>query len=118
MNTDRFRDRLLEERQRVVDAIEYLHRENAGSLADEEEVGAYDNHPGDVATITLDREMDYSLEDNASAVLAAIDAALGRIDDGSYGRCVRCGKPIGEERLEARPWATLCIDDKRREEQG
>jgi DnaK suppressor protein len=49
--------------------------------------------------------------------LGQIEAALARIEDGSYGRCAICGKPIGEERLRAVPWATLCIDDQRRQEQ-
>ena len=62
--------------------------------------------------------MDYSLEENSAHVLDEIDAALARIDDGSYGTCSRCGKPIGEERLEAMPYATLCIDCKRLEERG
>ncbi len=47
-----------------------------------------------------------------------IEAALGRIDDGTYGRCVNCGRPIAAERLEAVPYATLCIDDKRAVESG
>lgn len=116
VDTERFRTRLEDERRRVVDAIEYLHRENPGSL--EEETGelvsgSADQHMGDTATATYDRELDYTLEGNSEEVLRAIDAALARIDEGSYGTCERCGKPIGEERLEARPWATLCIDDQR-----
>jgi RNA polymerase-binding protein DksA len=59
-----------------------------------------------------------TLEENSAHVLAEIDAALARIDAGTYGICVRCGKPIGQERLEALPWATLCIDDKRKQERG
>ena len=46
--------------------------------------------------------------------LKEIEAALGRIDDGTYGACQLCGKPIGAERLRALPWARLCIDDQRR----
>jgi DnaK suppressor protein len=46
-------------------------------------------------------------------VLAEIDAALRRIDDGTFGACAVCGAPIGEERLEAVPYARLCIEDKR-----
>jgi RNA polymerase-binding transcription factor len=46
----------------------------------------------------------------------AIDAALARIDAGTYGICVNCGSQIAPERLEAMPWATLCIDCKRKEE--
>ncbi|MDX6514567.1 MAG: DnaK suppressor protein, partial [Gaiellaceae bacterium] len=61
---------------------------------------------------------DFTLEENAEQVLSAIDAALERIEAGTYGLCTRCGKPISIERLEALPWATLCIDDKRLEERG
>lgn len=119
VDVEHFRRRLQDERERVVAAIDNLHRENPGSLEDEtgELVsGSGDNHIGDLATATYDRELEYGLEENSEQVLAAIDAALRRIDDGSYGTCVKCGRPIGEERLEARPWATLCIDDQRREE--
>jgi RNA polymerase-binding protein DksA len=62
--------------------------------------------------------MDYTLEENSEAVLAAIDAALRRIEDGTYGTCQRCGNPIAPERLEALPYAELCIDCKRRVERG
>ena len=54
-----------------------------------------DNHLGDVATATFDREMASTLEDNSTHVLAEIDAALQRIDEGTYGLCEKCGKPIG-----------------------
>ena len=114
-DTDRFKQALLEERKRLVDAIEYLHSENPGSMEEEsgEEAGI-DNHPGDLATITLDREIDYTLEEADERVLAAIDEALARIEEGTYGICKVCGQPISEERLEARPWADLCIDDARK----
>jgi DnaK suppressor protein len=58
------------------------------------------------------------LEDNAEHLLSSIDAALARIEDGTYGRCERCGEPIAEERLEALPYATRCIECKRLEERG
>ena len=120
VDTDRFRGVLQDERQRVVDAISYLHEETAGSLEDETEeiLGTSDNHLGETATATLDREIDYTLEGNSHGILSAIDEALARMDEGTYGICRRCGRPIGEERLEAIPWATLCIDDKRRDERG
>ena len=51
-------------------------------------------------------------------MLACIDAALGRIDAGSYGKCERCAEPISDERLEALPYATKCIECKRLEERG
>lgn len=119
VDTERFRTQLLEERKRVVDAIENIHNENPGSLGEEtDELTFQDNHPGDVATATFDREMASTLEENSNHVLGAIDAALQRIENGTFGTCEKCGKPIPEERLEALPWATLCIDCKRRQERG
>jgi RNA polymerase-binding protein DksA len=117
LETDRFRTMLEEERARVIAAIEYLHAENPGTIEDETgEESAFDNHLADTATVTFDREMDYTLEDSSEAVLAAIDAALARIDAGTYGRCLRCGSAIAEERLEAVPYAELCIECKRKAE--
>lgn len=114
MNAERFREPLLEERRRVTEAIEYLHAENAGSMDEEiPETGM-----ADTATVTIDRELDYSLEEHSAHVLREIEAALGRIDNGTFGTCTRCGKPIGEERLEAMPYVTLCIECKRLEERG
>jgi RNA polymerase-binding protein DksA len=118
IDTEHFRTRLQEERKRVKEAIDYLHEENPGNVQDETQDSTADNHPADVATVTFDRELDYSLEENEERLLEAIDAALARIDDGTYGICSTCGQPIGEERLEALPWTTQCIDCKRKEERG
>lgn len=117
IETEEFKERLLAERQRVRETIEHLHRENAGSLEDElSELSTADNHPGDVATATFDRELDEGLEEGAERRLAQVDAALARIEDGSYGTCEACGRPIAAERLRAAPWVTLCIDDQRKQD--
>ncbi len=116
IDTDRFRELLIDSRKHVVDALEYLHVENPGSIEDETDEMPIDNHLAETASVTYDREIDYSLEENSVQVLAAIDAALQRLDEGTYGKCQRCGQQISEERLEAIPYATLCIDCKRREE--
>jgi RNA polymerase-binding protein DksA len=115
LDTERFRTILVEERQRVLDAISYLHEETPGSLADETEeiVGSADNHPAETASATLDREIDYTLEENSENVLKEIDRALQKIEAGTFGICENCGKAIQPERLEAMPWVTLCIDCKR-----
>ena len=81
-------------------------------------IGASDNHLGDAAAGTLDREIDYTLEENSEQVLAQIDAALAGSTTGTFGTCASCGKPIAEERLEAMPWASLCIDCQREVERG
>jgi RNA polymerase-binding protein DksA len=119
IDTERFRGALLDERRRVEHALATLRDEHRGSLDDEvEEIGASDNHLAETATATLGREIDYTLGENSGQMLAAIDAALKRIDEGTYGTCVSCGEQIRYERLEATPWASLCIDCKRRSEGG
>ncbi len=121
VDTERFRKLLLEKRQAVVEALEYLHKEHPGSLKEEtgELVsGSADQHMADTATETVDREIDYTLEETDERLLQAIDDALARIEAGTYGTCVNCGAQIAPERLEAMPWATLCIDCKRKEERG
>lgn len=121
VDTDRFRRLLTERREAVAAALDHLHKENAGSLEDEtgELVsGSADQHPADTATETVEREIGNTLEDHDERVLEAIDAALERIEGGTYGKCVNCGAQIPEERLEAMPWATLCIECKRKEERS
>jgi len=94
----------------------------AHSVVESDETGgelssaAGDQHLGDHASELVDREVDESLEENAEQIGREIEAALARIDDGTYGTCVKCGKPIPEARLEAVPYATLCIECKRLEE--
>jgi RNA polymerase-binding protein DksA len=118
LDTAEFRRLLEEQRAAVVAAIEYLHRENPGSMSDELNVVSPDNHMAETASVTIDREIDYTLEENEEEVLAAIDAALARIEEGTYGRCQRCGQQVAGERLRALPYATLCIDCKRKDERG
>jgi RNA polymerase-binding protein DksA len=118
IDTDHFRTALLEERERVQKAIANLRDDHPGTLDDEVEeiAGSSDNHLAETATATLDREIDFTLEENSGQVLAEIDAALKRIEDGTYGKCTKCGKEIAPERLEVYPWASLCIDDARQAE--
>jgi RNA polymerase-binding transcription factor len=121
LDVERFRGLLLERREAVMNALDNLHKENAGSLEDEtgELVsGSADQHMADTATETVEREIGNTLEEHDERLLEAIGAALQRIENGTYGKCVNCGAQIPEERLEAMPWATLCIECKRKEERG
>ncbi len=117
IDVEHFRALLLEERVRVAGAAEYMHKEAAPSPDDEGELPSETNL-ADQATDLLEREIDWTLEENSEHVLAEIDAALARIDAGTYGICEPCGKPIDTDRLEALPWATLCLEDRRKEERG
>jgi DnaK suppressor protein len=114
---DGFRTLLLAERARLQGAVDHIHAEHPGSIEDElGEIGGggSDNHLGDTASATFDRELDEGLEDGAKQTLADIEAALARIDSGTYGICEICGKPIGADRLRVIAWARFCIDDQRR----
>jgi DnaK suppressor protein len=111
LDLERFRRVLEGERDRLQHAAQAVHHD--GSLLEESgdlAIGSGD-HIADSATETYMRELDGGLEENAGHVLVEIEAALARIDDGTYGLCAVCGSPIGEERLQAVPYATLCIDD-------
>ena len=118
IDIESYRAALLEERQRVERAIANLREDHPGTPDDEaEEIsGTSDNHLAETASVTLNREIDYTLEENSGQVLTEIDSALKRIDDGTYGVCTDCGQEIAPARLEAYPWASLCIDDARKAE--
>ena len=120
IDTYRFREALLEERKRVEHALATLRDQHPGSPDEEvEELPATsDNHLAETAAATLGREIHYTLGENSGHVLVDIDAALKRIDEGTYGTCVSCGNEIPLGRLEAHPAASLCIDCKRRAEGG
>ncbi len=116
LDLDHFKRELEAERERLESARTAVDHE--GSLLEESgdiSIGQGD-HLADSATETFMRELDEGLEENAENLLAEVEAALGRIEDGTYGICAACGKPIAAERLEAVPYATLCIDDKRAQE--
>jgi DnaK suppressor protein len=113
-----FRERLEGERARLAHARSAVHHD--GSLLEETgdlAIGSGD-HLADSATETYLRELDGGLEENADHLLTEIEAALGRIDDGTYGICVTCGQPIATERLEAVPYAARCVEDARALEIG
>jgi DnaK suppressor protein len=65
------------------------------------------------ATHVFEQQRDLALRDHNQQHLGAVDAALARLAAGTYGRCTSCGNPIAPERLEALPWAALCIDCQR-----
>ena len=76
------------------------------------------NHPdlADRASSETDRAIELRARDRQRKLIAKIDAALGRIEDGTYGYCEETGEPISIRRLEARPIATLSIDAQERHE--
>ena len=114
VDLDDRRSRLLDLRSRVLGAA---HDIVEGDVDDGElSSAAGDQHLADHASEMLDREVDESLEENAELLVRDIDQALRKIDDGTYGKCERCGQDIPEERLDAVPYASLCVSCKQLEE--
>ncbi|MGH3585221.1 MAG: TraR/DksA family transcriptional regulator [Pseudonocardia sp.] len=92
-----------------MERIAALERQIAG-LAEEQALTAHDDeHDPEGVTIASQRAQLLGLRDGARRDLAAVDRAVDRLAGGRYGRCVRCGKDVGEARLEALPAAETCI---------
>lgn len=103
------RERLVSEVQHVVDAIQ----QDANTVSD---VSSMPVHLADVAAEALDA--DVHVLDTERAMLDDINAALARLDDGTYGKCEECQATISEARLEAVPYTPLCIACARTLEEG
>ncbi|HEX9093878.1 MAG TPA: TraR/DksA C4-type zinc finger protein, partial [Coriobacteriia bacterium] len=93
-----------------------LERDSATNLSDQSGENNYRDHMADQGTATFGKELDMSVEGNARELHSQVERALKRVDDGTYGKCLRCGKAIPIERLEAMPAAELCIACKEWEE--
>jgi DnaK suppressor protein len=106
---ERARERLAAERADALVRLNGLERELAGIIESSGAAGADDEHDPEGATIAFERQHVAALLGQARQQLAEIDAALRRVAAGGYGRCDKCGQPIGTDRLAARPAARTCI---------
>jgi RNA polymerase-binding transcription factor DksA len=108
----KFKKLLEDERARIEDEIRGTDAGGGESTQgmEQAELSRYDEHQGDVGTEMFLQERDVALEANAEAMLRQVEIALQRIDDGTYGTCDRCGKPIAAARLEAIPYTAFCIE--------
>ena len=111
------KERLLEERRDLQSQLDELEESTFATNQSEltGEMG-FDEEYADAGTATFERERDLSLVNNVRDLIQRIDKALAKIDEGTYGLCDRCGKPIEKLRLKALPYANLCIKDKQAEE--
>jgi len=101
------RNRLESERERVNGLISQI-RDELGTTSETDQQGelaAYDQHPADTGSETFEREKDISILEGLEAELAEIEAALQRVDDGTYGIDESTGEPIDRARLDAIPTA-------------
>lgn len=106
---DAARQALAALREETLARLDGLEREFRGIVESSGVAGTDDEHDPEGATVAFERQHIATLLGGARQRLRQIDAALGRLADGSYGRCAVCGRPVGEARLAARPMATTCI---------
>ena len=90
------------------------YREEADTLLEGREPGdvQFDEESGEGDSLAMERERDLAISNRARETVEEIDAALARIDAGTYGICTASGKPIPKERLEAIPWAAVRVEEK------
>ena len=101
---------LEEDRRRTRERLADIAGDYAGIVEASLDSNADDEHDPEGATIAFERSQVGALLDQARSHLVEIDAALGRLREGTYGTCEGCGRPIAPGRLEARPTARTCID--------
>jgi len=104
---------LLEERANLLGSADRLQAE-AAQLMEDQDPGdvQFDDESGEGDSLAVERERDLALSAQARDMITAIDAALERMKDGTYGLSLVSGKPIPKERLEAIPWATELVEEK------
>jgi RNA polymerase-binding transcription factor DksA len=119
MNSDEARSRLLTERVRIEELRGAANRLTADAQeATERELSSAEQHPAELASETIGLEIDHSVLQHAELELEELEAAVKRVDSGSYGNCEACGKPISEARLEAIPTARFCIEDQAKQDKN
>ena len=111
LDLNHFRSLLIEERKRLEDELEQVrnrHTDTDNALPEEGEGG--DEDTADLASAMMDKEMDLSVEDEIEEILAQVDRAFQKFEEGTYGVCDVSGRPIPVNRLEAIPYATLTVE--------
>ena len=107
---DELHKKLKSEQTRLQEELEMLH--NNASSADERREGSPFGKREEEATETLELEKRLALENRTRKEMAEVEHALQKFEQGTYGKCDNCGKPIDPARLEALPQASLCLNCK------
>jgi RNA polymerase-binding protein DksA len=105
-----FKKALLQIKAQINGDIRSMSNESEGDQNDKGDLSGHAMHMADVATDMYDREFNLSLASNDREILQLVDAALARIDKGTYGLCLKSGKRIPEQRLKALPYAEYCLE--------
>ena len=111
IDLNHFRTLLIEERKRLEEELDQVRNQSTdmdNALPEDGEGG--DEDTADLASAMMDKEMDLSVEDELEDLLVQVDRAFQKIEEGTYGICDVCGKPIPNSRLELIPFATLTVE--------
>jgi len=116
---ERFKKLLLKKREDLISEMNNITRDTLSKSQREAsgDLSGYSFHMADQASDNYDREFSLNLASDSQRIIYAIDEALNRIKDKTYGRCLKCKKEITRKRLHAVPYATLCINCQRKEEE-
>ncbi len=107
LNTAEFKTRLLEQRTSLLAQLATLRGGNIGRA--EASAAHFSGREDSPAQATTEKEIEFALDDHDTAEIAAVQAALQRIENGVYGECIDCGTHIPEARLKVAPEAARCI---------
>ncbi len=115
---DHFRKLLQEARKKIVGDLAHLEKDSLNTSQRDAagDLSGYSLHIADMATDNFDREFNLDLASSEQQLLNQIDEALRKIDEGQYGVCETCSKPIAQKRLLAVPYTRLCIKCQSEEE--
>lgn len=106
-----FRDKLIDEKKKIVKSLNNIDKEEYGSLdMYYTEASGYDNHPADIGTELFMMEQEKGFKNKLSETLEEIESSLEDIKNGNYGICQNCKENIDEERLELIPHVKNCIE--------
>lgn len=110
----KYRKKLEAKREALLRELNYLEGSSMSATIPEStgDISAYSFHMADQGTDAMEREKAFLWASREGRFLYHLNMALERIEEGTYGFCEECGKPISEDRLEAVPHARLCIDCK------
>lgn len=114
---EEFRRMLLDKRREIMGSLDDMQDEvEDENQTQQVHMSSMPTHPADIGTEAYSQDLSLHLMQRERDLLIEVDEALRRIEDGTYGVCLATGKPIGKQRLQAKPWARFCLEYARQQE--
>jgi len=117
---ERYKKLLLAKRKALLEDMGHQMNSQVSTTIREStgDISSYSYHMADQGTDAMEREKAFMFASRSGRLIYHIDEALRRIDDGTYGKCLSCGKQISKDRLDSVPHARMCIECKSAEEES